>query len=177
MENDLQERVYQFGSLSLPGQPRMMHMGTSYLVNDLWNEVKRLREENARLRTAIHDAINRPMGVVPDSAVEFYNIKKGGKVKPYFCPLKREYFNKIKTHIQRSEIRPNGHHGWNVKNIYPGRQILFSLGYRKTDRFLREIRNTIVTHDLRQEDVSVNHIEAVEAIYGKRDSWLVARVL
>ena len=30
------------------------------------------REENQRLRTALHDAINRPMGVVPDSAVEFY---------------------------------------------------------------------------------------------------------
>ncbi len=26
-----------------------------------------------RLLTALHDAINRPMGVVPDSAVEFYD--------------------------------------------------------------------------------------------------------
>lgn len=97
-------------------------------------------------------------------------------MKPYFCPLKREYYNKIKAGVQRSEIRPNNHRGWNVKNIYPGRQILFSLGYRKDDRTLREIINTIVTHDLRQEDVSIAHIEAVEAIYGKRESWLVASV-
>ena len=29
-----------------------------------------------RLLTALHDAINRPMGVVPDSAVEFYDAKR-----------------------------------------------------------------------------------------------------
>jgi hypothetical protein len=32
----LSERVLLFNSLSLPGQPQGMHMGTSYLVNDLW---------------------------------------------------------------------------------------------------------------------------------------------
>jgi len=97
-------------------------------------------------------------------------------MKPYFCPLKKKYYNKLKSGQQRSEIRPNGHRGWNVKNIYPGRQILFSLGYGKTDRILREVWNTIVTHDLRQEDVVPDHINAVEKIYGKRGSWLVARV-
>ncbi len=39
---DLAERVLKFNSLELPGQPMMMHMGTSYLVNDLWAEVKLL---------------------------------------------------------------------------------------------------------------------------------------
>jgi hypothetical protein len=29
-----------------------------------------------RLLTALHDAIRRPMGVVPDSAVEFYDAKR-----------------------------------------------------------------------------------------------------
>jgi len=43
--DDLEERVKKFNSLSLPGQPLSMHMGTSYLVNDLWKEVKRLRAE------------------------------------------------------------------------------------------------------------------------------------
>ena len=33
--------------------------------------------ENIRLRIALHDAINRPMGVVPDSAVEFYEQDRG----------------------------------------------------------------------------------------------------
>lgn len=46
MENDLKlkERVRQFNLSSLPGQPMAMHMGTSYLVNDLWREVLRLRK-------------------------------------------------------------------------------------------------------------------------------------
>ena len=42
---DLQDRVRQFMTMSLPGQPMMMHMGTSYLVNDLAAEVLRLRAE------------------------------------------------------------------------------------------------------------------------------------
>lgn len=42
-KDELAERVIQFMSLELPGQPRSMHMGTSYLVNDLWREVQRLR--------------------------------------------------------------------------------------------------------------------------------------
>ncbi len=29
-----------------------------------------------RLLTALHDAISRPMGVVPDSAMEFYDAKR-----------------------------------------------------------------------------------------------------
>jgi len=41
--NDLEERVYKFQTGELPGQPMSMHMGTSYLVNDLWQEIKRLR--------------------------------------------------------------------------------------------------------------------------------------
>lgn len=41
--DELEERVHKFNSLSLPGQPMGMHMGTSYLVNDLWREVQRLR--------------------------------------------------------------------------------------------------------------------------------------
>ena len=41
--DELEERVRKFNSLSLPGQPMGMHMGTSYLVNDLWREVQRLR--------------------------------------------------------------------------------------------------------------------------------------
>ena len=32
----------------------------------------------ARLLTALHDAIDRPMGVVPDSALVFYDAKRTG---------------------------------------------------------------------------------------------------
>jgi hypothetical protein len=39
--NDLRDRVEKFSLLQLPGQPMGMHMGTSYLVNDLWRELQR----------------------------------------------------------------------------------------------------------------------------------------
>lgn len=39
----LKERVEQFNSHTLPGQPVGSHMGTVYLVNDLWKEVQCLR--------------------------------------------------------------------------------------------------------------------------------------
>ena len=42
--DDLETRVNQFNRMALPGQPMGMHMGTSYLINDLWNEVKRLND-------------------------------------------------------------------------------------------------------------------------------------
>jgi len=38
--DDLHDRVDKFNILELPGQLRMMHMGTSHLVNDLWHELK-----------------------------------------------------------------------------------------------------------------------------------------
>lgn len=43
--DDLENRVEQFRCLELPGQPMAMHMGTSRLVSDLWNEVERLRAQ------------------------------------------------------------------------------------------------------------------------------------
>lgn len=48
--NDLADRVGQFNCLELPGQPQMMHMGTSYLVNDLWRAVEQLRSERDEAR-------------------------------------------------------------------------------------------------------------------------------
>ena len=42
--DNLEERVSQFEMMRLPGQPRSMHMGTSYLINDLWHEVQKLRK-------------------------------------------------------------------------------------------------------------------------------------
>jgi hypothetical protein len=39
---DLKSRVLQFDLLQLPGQPQGMHMGTSYLVHDLWERVQAL---------------------------------------------------------------------------------------------------------------------------------------
>ena len=49
----LESRVTQFRCLELPGQPMSMHMGTSYLVNDLWSKVKEQAAEIERLREAL----------------------------------------------------------------------------------------------------------------------------
>ncbi len=43
MKDDLEGRVRQFRAMSLPGQPMMMHMGTSYLINDLWSKIEELK--------------------------------------------------------------------------------------------------------------------------------------
>lgn len=40
--DDLRDRVNKFNALELPGQPMGMHMGTSYLVNDLLKAVEEL---------------------------------------------------------------------------------------------------------------------------------------
>lgn len=45
--DQLKDRVDQFNTMKLPGQPMGVHMGTSYLVNDLWREVQKLRKELA----------------------------------------------------------------------------------------------------------------------------------
>lgn len=57
---DLETRVKQFGMMKLPGQPMGMHMGTLYLVNDLWREVKRLRDksEEDRLNNKMKEDLN-----------------------------------------------------------------------------------------------------------------------
>jgi len=44
----LDDRILQFKMLQLPGQPRMMHMGTSYLISDMEKEIKLLRTAIAR---------------------------------------------------------------------------------------------------------------------------------
>ena len=41
MSTDLETRVHQFQTMELPGQSMMMHMGTAYLVSDLWASLMR----------------------------------------------------------------------------------------------------------------------------------------
>lgn len=101
---------------------------------------------------------------------------KNPKDKPLFVPLYKAYFLKFQSGGQTCEIRPNGYRGWNIDNVYPGRLITLSNGYGKKDRITKKIRSTMVTHDLRQEPVGEWHIQAVEDIYGKRSSWLIAYI-
>lgn len=46
----LKDRVEAFNSLRLPGQSMSMHMGTAYLVNDLWLMVQKLEMEVDKLK-------------------------------------------------------------------------------------------------------------------------------
>lgn len=44
--SDLLDRVAKFNMLQLPGQPMGMHMGTSYLISDLWTTVQALKSND-----------------------------------------------------------------------------------------------------------------------------------
>ena len=46
---------------------------------DFNGRIRSLEWERDKLLIALHDAIQRPMGVVPDSALEFYNPKLRGE--------------------------------------------------------------------------------------------------
>jgi hypothetical protein len=52
----LMERIDQFRTFSLPGQPISMHMGTSYLVTDLWREVLRLNDALAAAKAEMAES-------------------------------------------------------------------------------------------------------------------------
>lgn len=97
-------------------------------------------------------------------------------MKPYFVPLNKEYFFKIKNGEQDCEIRPTDHRGWRIKNIYPGRNLQFSNGYGNYDRIIKKAVRVLTTNSLKQSGIPQWHIDAVEGIYGKRDNWLIAYV-
>ncbi len=96
--------------------------------------------------------------------------------KPYFCPLNKEYYLKFKAGEQNCEIRPANHRGWNKNNIYPGREIALSNGYQEPGRLVKKITRTVTSGNLELVPIPKWHIDAVEAIYGKRESWLIAFV-
>lgn len=68
-KRDVLDRAVDFSMLRLPGQPMGMHMGTSYLVNDLAAEVRKLRAANTGLMAVAQDWISGMTlaGVDPDA--------------------------------------------------------------------------------------------------------------
>lgn len=62
MPMPLDVRVARFMSCRLPGQPQMTHMGTSYLVRDLWQEVQHLR--------SVVDTMVKPQSDGPDYTLD-----------------------------------------------------------------------------------------------------------
>ncbi len=75
MNNDqkekLGERVRQFYMLELDGQPKFMHMGTSYLVSDLWSAVLILSDElNTRKAAHVSEPpLERWINVYPNNEI------------------------------------------------------------------------------------------------------------
>lgn len=41
--DDIGERVNEFNLMKLPGQPKGIHMGTMYLINDMERTIKELK--------------------------------------------------------------------------------------------------------------------------------------
>ena len=97
-------------------------------------------------------------------------------MKMLFIPLYKKYFLKFKAGEQDCEIRPLNHRGWTSENVYPGRIMTLSNGYGKHGRLEKEIVKIIKTRNLQCAEVPEWHIKAVEGIYGKRDTWLIAYV-
>lgn len=96
-------------------------------------------------------------------------------MKPYFLPINKEYYLKLKSGEQDCEIRPADHRGWRSRNVYPGRQVLLSCGYGSHDRHVRTIQSTKEgSAGFAFMGIAQWHIDAAEKIYGKRDRWLVA---
>lgn len=89
---DLETRVRQFERLELPGQMPIMHMGTAYLVGDLWREIGRLRaalvtisdlpdarcdEAPTVARNTLNDGTRPPPVSTEDQGPDVLGMRKG----------------------------------------------------------------------------------------------------
>lgn len=68
-KHTLAERVEQFNCMELPGQPMMMHMGTSYLVNDLWRSHREMQETLRWVRKNYASGSTREINERIDAAI------------------------------------------------------------------------------------------------------------
>lgn len=59
-------------------------------INSLSKKIDELTIDNHKLKTALHEAISRPMGVVPKSAEEYYDPK-----------FKKEKYDKILSDFKK----------------------------------------------------------------------------
>lgn len=142
-----------------------------------------LSKEEAKETASWIEATNHPLDDIHD-AIKF--ASEAGKTptrlhmtvkerrKPYFCPLKKEFYLKFENGEQDCEIRPNNHRGWNRKNIYPGRELTVSNGYGKKNRLTFKIVGVVATNGSWPDCVPEWHRSACEAIYGEQESWLIA---
>lgn len=90
--DDLKERVNAFSTLSLPGQMPMMHMGTSYLVNDLWKAVRTITAENAALKERVAEL---------EAALEYYASDNAWTVQEVEGPY-GDYGKRARAALEKS---------------------------------------------------------------------------
>lgn len=86
----LKERVLAFKTFSLPGQPVSCHMGTSYLVNDLWQEIERLTAYNG-----LAHSDQEPFAWACGQNVRFEKPVEGTEI--YFTALYIEPLKRVPT--------------------------------------------------------------------------------
>lgn len=81
---NLKERIQQFDTLSLPGQMPAMHMGTSYLVHDLWNALQ-AAEARLRLAARLAEALKQTLTLLPAPELTAMRVGSDGKLtdEPY----------------------------------------------------------------------------------------------
>lgn len=72
---DLRGRVEKFSLLELPGQPQGMHMGTSYLVDDLWRELQKSQGHEQQAFIAGIAAVMNNMDVDEEQAWQQYRCQ------------------------------------------------------------------------------------------------------
>jgi hypothetical protein len=91
--DDLADRVTQFQCMELPGQPQMAHMGTTYLVMDLWRALRAERERaekaeaqrdtayragwlacHAEVRRNMPATVRDPIGASPNEYGHFHGV-------------------------------------------------------------------------------------------------------
>lgn len=64
-QKSLKQRVEAFRTMQMPGQTFPQHMGTFYLVNDLWREIERLNAALSMTREGLDaDDAKRAQGAV-----------------------------------------------------------------------------------------------------------------
>lgn len=96
MSNDLEQRVQQYRTFELPGQPMATHMGTSYLINDLWKEVERLQAE----LDAFHDVVE-----ALDGMLQVYGGKYNDDYLPKHC-VELELIDMARAALDKAKAAP-----------------------------------------------------------------------
>lgn len=89
------------------------------------------------------------------------------KQKPLFIPLKTVHYNAFKAGIKTKEYRVFGPR-WNHDTCLPGRDVILSKGYGKSDRTNGRIKSVAVK---RISEIEIDVRDTLRDLYPKAFSW------